>query len=87
LNNWSHKNDFDTNAYFEKWSALNRNNYKAYKNVFPVPGAGKRWPSLSYIPTLSIPALSQSTPKIKRKIMAMRFFKYCFMLHRPGFFY
>ncbi|GHT66154.1 hypothetical protein FACS189452_01530 [Bacteroidia bacterium] len=87
LENWSHKNDFDTQAYFEQWMNLTPQNYKTYKNFHPVKATAKHWISISYIPTTDIPTLLKATPKIKRKIMAKQFFKYCFMLRRPGFFY
>jgi len=86
LNNWGHKDDFDTNLYFKKWLELNNNNYREYKNFHPL-GNGKAWRSLSYFPADDIGALIERTREIKRKIMFQDgFFKPFLTFLRPGFF-
>lgn len=34
--NWGHKDDFDTNKYFEYWNNLSAENYKEYINFHPI---------------------------------------------------
>jgi hypothetical protein len=46
INNWGHKNDFDTISYYKFWEALSRNNYKSIKNFHPMRPAS--WPLLAY---------------------------------------
>jgi hypothetical protein len=36
VNNWGHKDDFDTAVFFKKWKNLTIENYKEYKNFNPV---------------------------------------------------
>jgi len=87
LTNWSHKDDFDTGLYFQKWQKLNVENYREYKNFHPMR-SGKDWKSLSYIQARDIRELMAKIPEVKRKIMFKHnFLKSIFALFfRPGFY-
>ncbi|MCA8828996.1 hypothetical protein, partial [Hymenobacter pini] len=55
ISNWGHKNDFDTQAYFQFWNNLSKLNYAGVRNfryLYP-----ETWPSLGYVPGSSIPEL------------------------------
>lgn len=36
LNNWGHRDDFDTMKYFDFWKSINGFNYKNHKNIHPL---------------------------------------------------
>jgi hypothetical protein len=36
IKNWGHRDDFDTQKYFEFWKNLNSNNYLEFKNIHPL---------------------------------------------------
>lgn len=36
INNWGHRDDFDTVAYYNLWNQLNQENYLDYKNIHPM---------------------------------------------------
>lgn len=55
IDNWGHKEDFDTEKYFERWKSLDENNYKEYKDIHPV--LGRIWPSLRKVEAASIQGL------------------------------
>ncbi len=41
--NWGHRDDFDTQGYFEKWRSLTSDNYMGWKNFHPIDsGAWQR---------------------------------------------
>jgi hypothetical protein len=47
INNWGHKDDFDTQAYFQFWKHVDETNYAQFENLHPVyPEA---WKSLKFI--------------------------------------
>ena len=47
INNWGHKNDFDTEAYFKFWMQVDETNYTQFLDLHPIyPGA---WQSLKFI--------------------------------------
>lgn len=52
INNWGHKNDFDTMKYFSLWESINGSNYKKYKNIHPLNPSV--WKELLFIPSNSI---------------------------------
>lgn len=52
ISNWGHKNDFDTQKYFELWRNLDSTNYKSYKNIHPMKP--ELWNELHYLPAVSI---------------------------------
>lgn len=45
--NWGHKDDFNTQAYFDLWKNLNSTNYTSYKNFHPL--TPEDWQELQYI--------------------------------------
>lgn len=45
--NWGHRDDFNTLAYFELWKNLNPTNYTSYKNFHPL--TPEDWQELEYI--------------------------------------
>jgi hypothetical protein len=47
LNNWGHKNDFDTSVFFKKWKSLNKDNYAEYINFHPI--YKENWASLEFV--------------------------------------
>lgn len=52
INNWGHKNDFDTSQFLDLWKELNANNYKTFKNFHPLDKA--QWKELSFFPAKNI---------------------------------
>lgn len=52
IKNWGHRDDFNTQQYFEFWKNLNSDNYKNYTNIHPIEP--EVWGKLSFIPTISI---------------------------------
>lgn len=55
IENWGHKNDFDTEKYFQLWNFVDSYTYKHLKNLHPLAENG--WESLEYIKTTKIPEL------------------------------
>lgn len=48
INNWGHKDDFDTKAYFAFWQSVDESNYTQFRNFHPVyPEA---WQGLKFVP-------------------------------------
>jgi len=47
INNWGHKDDFDTEAYFEFWMNVNEANYTQFTNLHPV--YPEDWKCLKFI--------------------------------------
>lgn len=52
IKNWGHRDDFDTQSYFEFWKSLNSINYKEYKNFHPL--SPEVWNELQFLPSSSI---------------------------------
>lgn len=50
--NWGHKNDFNTQKYFEKWKNLNSENYRSYQNFHPL--TPQEWKSIEFIKSKNI---------------------------------
>lgn len=50
--NWGHRDDFDTNNYFEFWKNLNSNNFRDYKNIHPI--SPQVWDKLNFLSSNSI---------------------------------
>lgn len=50
--NWGHRDDFDTQQYFEFWKNLTSKNYMNYKNVHPI--VPEVWNELHFLPSDSI---------------------------------
>lgn len=58
IENWGHNNDFDTNAYLEKWRSLSVDNYKKYIDFHPFNP--ESWQGLDYVKADSISELINS---------------------------
>lgn len=52
IKNWGHRDDFDTQQYFEFWRNLSSKNYMNYKNVHPL--VPEVWNELHFLPSSSI---------------------------------
>ncbi|MDP2088628.1 MAG: hypothetical protein Q8J84_04435 [Flavobacteriaceae bacterium] len=52
IDNWGHRDDFDTQSYFEFWKNLNIINYKNYKDIHPI--SPKAWNKLNFISSDSV---------------------------------
>jgi hypothetical protein len=50
--NWGHRDDFDTQKYFEFWKNLSSSNYMNYENVHPI--VPEVWDKLYFLPSASI---------------------------------
>jgi len=59
IRNWGHKTDFDVNAYYEFWKAINKQTYKYAKSFHPLDPW--LWPSLEYFEAKNIDELIQKT--------------------------
>jgi hypothetical protein len=55
INNWGHKEDFDSMDFYSKWEQLNENNYTSYKNLNPI--SPEAWESLSLLKSRNIQEL------------------------------
>ena len=47
INNWGHKNDFNTNVFFDMWEKLSKSNYLEYQNFHPLDEAS--WESIEFV--------------------------------------
>lgn len=47
VNNWGHKDDFDTKKFFDFWNTVNEDNYTQFTNIHPI--APEKWPKLEFI--------------------------------------
>lgn len=52
INNWGHRDDFDTQSYFLFWKSLSSSNYKDYRNIHPL--IPEVWNKLYFLPSTSI---------------------------------
>lgn len=52
IKNWGHRDDFNTQQYFEFWKNLSSSNYLNYKNIHPIKP--KVWNELHFLPSKSI---------------------------------
>jgi hypothetical protein len=52
IKNWGHRDDFDTQQYFEFWRNLSSSNYMNYNNIHPI--SPKIWDKLNFSPSNSI---------------------------------
>lgn len=52
INNWGHKNDFDTLEFFDLWKEINSDNYKKFIDFHPL--YKNLWKELSFFPAKSI---------------------------------
>lgn len=52
INNWGHKNDFDTSVFLAHWKSLNSDNYSDFKDFHPLDKS--QWKQLSFFPAKNI---------------------------------
>lgn len=52
IKNWGHRDDFDTEKYYDFWKNLNSTNYMNYMNIHPI--VPEVWKKLNFIPANSI---------------------------------
>ena len=52
IKNWGHRDDFDTEKYFQFWKGLNSSNYKEFKDIHPI--IPEVWNVLEFMPSNSI---------------------------------
>jgi len=52
IKNWGHRDDFDTQKFFESWKQLNYLNYNSYKNFHPI--IPEVWNELHFIKSKSV---------------------------------
>lgn len=52
LDNWGHKDDFDTNKFFEFWRSLSKDNYISVRDFHPI--SPKVWEKLEFIPAKDV---------------------------------
>lgn len=52
IKNWGHRDDFDTQHYFEFWKNLSSSNFINYKNIHPI--VPEVWDKLHFLPSDSI---------------------------------
>ncbi len=52
IKNWGHRDDFDTQKYFEFWKNLSIINYKNYKNIHPI--VPEVWNEIQFIESQTI---------------------------------
>ncbi|SDQ85261.1 hypothetical protein SAMN05421664_2845 [Chryseobacterium soldanellicola] len=52
INNWGHKNDFDTSKFLDLWKELNASNYSEFKDFHPIYKS--LWKELSFFPSKNI---------------------------------
>lgn len=88
INNWGHKNDFDTKAFYFKWLNLSQINFKTYINFNPIHPYNTLG-NLEYIKVKNISSLinhfKTNKPKINKPIIFKKNFiqklKYYFQIH------
>lgn len=83
IHNWSHRNDFNTQSFYNLWNAVDEYNFFGIKDFHPL--GTRTWPKLKLIPATSIDDLlnsqelrnlNQPEKKIvKRKPLASRLWK------------
>ncbi|NJB81735.1 hypothetical protein [Wenyingzhuangia aestuarii] len=52
INNWGHRDDFDTEKYFNLWKSINSDNYIEFKNIHPL--SPSIWNRLNFLASNSI---------------------------------
>ncbi|MEZ0184319.1 hypothetical protein AB9T89_18900 [Flavobacterium oncorhynchi] len=52
IKNWGHRDDFETEKYFQFWKHLDISNYKEFQNIHPI--APEVWNLLKFMPSNSI---------------------------------
>jgi hypothetical protein len=52
IKNWGHRDDFDTESYFQFWKTLNSSNYEQFQDIHPI--VPNIWNFLKFMPSSSI---------------------------------
>lgn len=74
IKNWGHRDDFDTQKYFEFWGNLNSTNYSGYKNIHPL--IPSQWGELHFLKSSSIDDFIRLySEKNKQVLINVSFFK------------
>jgi hypothetical protein len=74
IKNWGHRDDFDTQKYFEFWKKLDSTNYNSYKNIHPLTPA--LWDKLHFLPSSSIDDfIKLYSERNKQMLINVSFFK------------
>ncbi len=77
INNWGHRDDFDTQQYFEFWKKLDNVNYFNYKNLHPI--VPEVWDKLYFLASDSIDnfivKFSIENRQVMRYLSKMKIFK------------
>ena len=87
IKNWGHRDDFDTQKYFNFWKNLNSSNYQNYKNIHPMNPI--IWDELHYLPAKSIDefiiSFSKNNPQKLVPVSLLKiskaFFRKCFKIN------
>lgn len=71
LNNWSHKDDFDVNLFFENWKNLSKENHKDFTNFHPLTQS--TWENLEYVEAENVEDfINQCTIKYPQKKLKLK---------------
>lgn len=72
INNWGHKNDFNSDSYFKLWQSLDEHNYKYIQNFHPLKNNDEIWNELKLLSIDTIDALLQFNENQIRRIFDKR---------------
>jgi hypothetical protein len=74
LNNWGHKDDFDVETFFAKWSGLNQQNYSSFENFHPL--TPNTWERLEFINSENInDFIAKCQKKFPQPMLKIKFTK------------
>ncbi|MGL2994903.1 hypothetical protein [Flavobacterium sp. TSSA_36] len=74
IKNWGHRDDFDTQNYFEFWKSLNSSNYKNFKNFHPM--RSNLWNELHFMKASTIDEFIKNYGKKNDQVLVnVGFFK------------
>lgn len=65
VNNWSHKDDFDQNIFFDFWRKVNETNFHEYNNFHPI--YPQEWKKLSFIACHSVADFTEKYAQLNQK--------------------
>lgn len=72
IENWGHKNDFNTESFFQRWRELNESNYKEYINFHPL--SSQSWNKLEKSDCLTLTNFIQEFEnKEPQKVVPFRY--------------
>lgn len=73
ITNWGHKNDFDSNSYFNLWKSLDINNYRYIRNFHPLQDNDGVWNELKLLNFENIETLLNFSGNQLRRIFNKSF--------------